>query len=101
MPLLPLDNKMLRGFVVDGIMPVCIKEAPMQFASICRELTETDLSAPCAESETRAPQLERLKTKHHQIARLIADGLSDSQVCAAVGVTPAWQGGVRSRKACE
>jgi hypothetical protein len=62
----------------------------MQFASISRELTEVDLSAPCAESETRAPQLERLKTKHHQIARLIADGLSDSQVCAAVGVTPAW-----------
>ena len=62
----------------------------MQYAVIRRELTEIDLSAPCAESETRAPQLQKLKTQHHQIARLIADGRNDAQVCAAVGVTPAW-----------
>lgn len=58
-------------------------------AVIERELTEEDLAELKENRGTKAPALVRLSTRHHQLARSLAEGMSSGDAAIACGYTGA------------
>ncbi len=54
-------------------------------AFVARELTEADLASLQTERGTSAPVLKNLRAKHHRLARLLAEGVSESVAATACG----------------
>lgn len=66
-----------------------MKTAEPQFAEIDRQLTERDL-AECRGQKvaTKAPHIKKIRQRHHLLARSLASGMADFEICAACDVTP-------------
>lgn len=60
----------------------------MTYANIDRPLTDADLSAPPAESESTPAPLTRLSERHRRLARMLAEGMSEQDAGLAVGLLP-------------
>ena len=60
----------------------------MTYAHIDRPLTDVDLSAPAAESESSPAPLARLSERHRRLARMLAEGVSEQDAGLAVGLLP-------------
>lgn len=58
--------------------------SPVQ-AEIVRELTEVDLALLELDRGIKAPTLKKLRDSHHSIARLMAQGLRNSDIAAVTG----------------
>lgn len=56
------------------------------FAEIARPLTAEEIDLPAAPSE--APALKRLSERHKRMARMLAQGMTPTQVCHATGILP-------------
>lgn len=54
-------------------------------AEIVRELTEVDLALLDLDRGVKAPTLKRLRDSHHSIARLMAQGLRNTDIAAVTG----------------
>lgn len=53
-----------------------------------RELREADLALLEVERATKAPEIKRLRQRHHSLARLLAAGLKDGEAAAILGYDP-------------
>lgn len=55
--------------------------------TITREVTEADLAALAQGIHVGAPQLVSINARHHRIAQMLADGMTQTAVAAAVSMT--------------
>ena len=62
-----------------------MKQAPF-FAEIARPLNADEIDMPAAPSE--AQTLKRISDRHRRMARMLASGMTPTQVCVATGVLP-------------
>lgn len=53
-----------------------------------RDLAPPDLALLASERGTKAPQVQRLRDRHHSLARCLAQGMSNNEASAVTGYDP-------------